>query len=283
MIFLSPSLTLLFGKYIISYNIKGLSPNKKCPVSQNIPNFNQWNVGVSMYSFSSYVQHVTTFDNGWDRVHLLKTKSQTTGNEDNYGNGMIRRNSQNYLDLSWFIVHMLHRIVSLRSLKRKSNDGGCISRNILLYWLYLVINSLQSNDTIWRMRTMLSFVQALTWLVGCTKPLSELMQTCCQPDLLEHILVKFESNPKKLQLLTHWGHYQYWNNGILMNKLQWNFDWNSNIFVDENTFKNVVCEIFSISSRPQLLFFPGLSALMKARLFIAVVCVLCIGIEYNCI
>ena len=35
------------------------------------------------------------------------------------------------------------------------------------------------------------------------------------------------------------------------NKLQWNFNRNSNIFIEENTFENVVCEMLFISSRPQ--------------------------------
>ena len=51
------------------------------------------------------------------------------------------------------------------------------------------------------------------------------------------------------------GHYlnQCWNivNWTLGNKLQWNFNRNSNIFIEENTFENVVCEMLFISSRPQ--------------------------------
>ena len=35
------------------------------------------------------------------------------------------------------------------------------------------------------------------------------------------------------------------------NKLQWNFNHNSNIFIQENAFENVVCEMASILSRPQ--------------------------------
>ena len=35
------------------------------------------------------------------------------------------------------------------------------------------------------------------------------------------------------------------------NKLQWNFNRNSKIFIQENAFENVVCEMVSISSRPQ--------------------------------
>ena len=39
--------------------------------------------------------------------------------------------------------------------------------------------------------------------------------------------------------------------GTLRNKLQWNFNWISNIFIQENVFENVVCEMASISYRPQ--------------------------------
>ena len=34
-----------------------------------------------------------------------------------------------------------------------------------------------------------------------------------------------------------------------MNKFQWNFYRNSNIFIEENTFENVVCEMSAILSR----------------------------------
>ena len=37
----------------------------------------------------------------------------------------------------------------------------------------------------------------------------------------------------------------------LRNKLQWNFNRNSNIFIQEHTFENVVCEMACILSRPQ--------------------------------
>ena len=36
-----------------------------------------------------------------------------------------------------------------------------------------------------------------------------------------------------------------------MNKLQWTFNRNSNIFIQENALENVVCEMASILSRPQ--------------------------------
>ena len=41
---------------------------------------------------------------------------------------------------------------------------------------------------------------------------------------------------------------QRWNivNWTLGNKLQWNFNRNSNIFIEENTFENVVCEMASL-------------------------------------
>ena len=60
------------------------------------------------------------------------------------------------------------------------------------------------------------------------------------------------------QWLVAWtapSHYlnQSWNivNWTLGNKLQWNCNRNSNIFIEENTFENVVCEMLFISSRPQ--------------------------------
>ena len=40
-------------------------------------------------------------------------------------------------------------------------------------------------------------------------------------------------------------------NWTLRNKVQWNFNRNSNIFIQENAFQNVVCEMASILSRPQ--------------------------------
>ena len=46
---------------------------------------------------------------------------------------------------------------------------------------------------------------------------------------------------------------QWWNivNWTLRNKLQWNFNRNSNIFINKNAFEDVVCEMVSILSRPQ--------------------------------
>ena len=43
--------------------------------------------------------------------------------------------------------------------------------------------------------------------------------------------------------LNHWWNIVHWTLG---NKLQWNFNRNSNIFIQENAFENVVCEIASI-------------------------------------
>ena len=44
-----------------------------------------------------------------------------------------------------------------------------------------------------------------------------------------------------------------WNivNWALRNKFQWNFNRNSNIFIQENALENVVCEMASILFRPQ--------------------------------
>ena len=50
-------------------------------------------------------------------------------------------------------------------------------------------------------------------------------------------------------------HYlkQCWNivKWTLGNKLQWNFNQNSNIFIHKNAFESVVCDMASILSRPQ--------------------------------
>ena len=50
-------------------------------------------------------------------------------------------------------------------------------------------------------------------------------------------------------------HYlnQCWNivNWTFSNKLQWNFNQNSTIFIQDIVFKNVVCKMASILSRPQ--------------------------------
>ena len=42
-----------------------------------------------------------------------------------------------------------------------------------------------------------------------------------------------------------------------MNKLQWNLKQNSYIFIQENAFENVVCEMVAISSRPQCINYDG--------------------------
>ena len=58
-------------------------------------------------------------------------------------------------------------------------------------------------------------------------------------------------------------HYlnQCWNivNWTLRNKLQWNFNRNRNIFVQENALENVVCEMASFWSRPQWVKEKGIS------------------------
>ena len=81
------------------------------------------------------------------------------------------------------------------------------------------------------------------------------------------------TNVGRTGLLTHWGRVTYicvgkltiigsdnslsperhqaiiWTNAG--NKLLWNFNRNWNIFIEENTFENVVCEMLFISSQPQ--------------------------------
>ena len=56
-------------------------------------------------------------------------------------------------------------------------------------------------------------------------------------------------------------HYlnQCWNivNWTLRNKLQWNLNRNSNIFIHENALESVVCEMTAILSRPQCVIATG--------------------------
>ena len=48
--------------------------------------------------------------------------------------------------------------------------------------------------------------------------------------------------------LNQWWNIVDWN---LTNKLQWNFNRNSNIFIQYNALENIVCEMPAILSRPQ--------------------------------
>ena len=52
--------------------------------------------------------------------------------------------------------------------------------------------------------------------------------------------------------LTHYLN-QCWHvvNGFIRNKLQWNLDENSNIFIQENVSENVVCNMSAILSQSQ--------------------------------
>ena len=60
---------------------------------------------------------------------------------------------------------------------------------------------------------------------------------------------------RSLDAWTAPSHYlnQWWNivNWTLRNKLQWHFNRNLNIFIQENALEDVVCEMASIFSRPQ--------------------------------
>ena len=53
---------------------------------------------------------------------------------------------------------------------------------------------------------------------------------------------------KLSQYMNQCCHIVYW---ILRSKLQWNYNRNSYIFIQENVFENVVCEIVAILSQPQ--------------------------------
>ena len=73
-----------------------------------------------------------------------------------------------------------------------------------------------------------------------------------------HMCVSKQGHNWFRQWLVAWsmpGHYltQCWNfvNWTLGNKLQWNFNRNSNFFIQENAFESVICEMAAILSRPQ--------------------------------
>ena len=54
-------------------------------------------------------------------------------------------------------------------------------------------------------------------------------------------------------------------NWSLRNKLQWNFNRNSNIFIQENALEHVVCEMASILSRPQCVKYMGVCEPVRHR------------------
>ena len=73
-----------------------------------------------------------------------------------------------------------------------------------------------------------------------------------------YIMMTSISTWKIRQFLTHWGWVTHicvsklptidW---TLMNKFQWNFNQNSNIFIQENVFERVVCEMAAMLSGSQ--------------------------------
>ena len=76
-------------------------------------------------------------------------------------------------------------------------------------------------------------------------------------------------------------HYlnQWWDvvNWTLWNKLQWNFNRNSNIFIQENAFESVVCKIAGILSRPQCVEVTNLTTSDKKNSVIWSVCTWLMG------
>ena len=54
-------------------------------------------------------------------------------------------------------------------------------------------------------------------------------------------------------------------NWKLMNKLQWNLKRNSYIFIQENAFENIVCEMAAIFSRPQCVKLVPIMAIANQR------------------
>ena len=83
----------------------------------------------------------------------------------------------------------------------------------------IIINSLRPSDAAMHQQTRPSLVQMMSCHLFGIKPLSEPVVVYCQMDL--------------------------------GNKLQWNFDWNSKVFIEENAHENVVCQMLAILPQPQ--------------------------------
>ena len=123
--------------------------------------------------------------------------------------------------------------------------------------------------TKWDFRSV--YDNALRWMPNC--PFNDDLSTLVQ--VMARCRLAAQCHP---QHLTHWGRVthicidnltiigsdnglspgrlylnQCWNivNWTVMNKLQWNFNVNSYILIQENAFENVGCEMASILSRPQ--------------------------------
>ena len=121
------------------------------------------------------------------------------------------------------IVLMWHLSVGAQtySLNKDSTQDwyGIQHSNVLIVQQYLSFNSLRPSNAY--MRRWTNHHWFWWWLVAC---------------------------PAQNHYLN-----QFWNivNWTLRNKLQWNFNRNSNIFIQENALENVVCGMASILSLPQ--------------------------------
>ena len=97
-------------------------------------------------------------------------------------------------------------------------------------------NSLRPSDVHMHQSTMAPLVQIMGCRLVGAKPLSDPMrQAIMWPNAPSHYLTQCLN-------IVKW---------TLRNKLQWNFNRNSYIFIKENVFENVVCDMAAILSRPQ--------------------------------
>ena len=111
-----------------------------------------------------------------------------------------------------------------------------------------------------------ALVQIVAWCRPGDKPLSAPMVV----SLLTHICVTW---PQWVNSAPSHHLNQCWDivNWTLMNKLQWNCIGNSNIFIQENAFQSVVCEMAAILSRPQCVRLLGmLSHVIESRDWVAI-------------
>ena len=89
---------------------------------------------------------------------------------------------------------------------------------VLAMW---ILNSLRLSDAYMHQQTGPWLVQIMACRLLSTKPLSESVPAYCQLEL------------------------------YFRNKFQWNYNQNSNIFIQENAFENVICKMAAILPQPQ--------------------------------
>ena len=101
-------------------------------------------------------------------------------------------------------------------------------------------------ELFWTSQTMWGLDAWVTkWLVNSLRPSDAYMRQLTNHHWFRWWLVTWPAPNHYLN--------QCWNivNWTIRNKLQWNLNRNSNIFIQENAFESVICEMAAILSQPQ--------------------------------